>query len=362
MTPTLATLVSMALPAGLALLGLLTGFAIQRTIVARLARAAARTPSSAHDTVVAALGGPVVLWCTLLGLYVGLQLADLPPTLGRLAERTLVVLLIVSITWALARVTGSLVRLRAAAASGVLPSTNLITNLARAAVLALGGLVILDTLGISITPLVTALGVGGLAVGLALQDTLANLFAGIHILLSRQVRPGDFVRLGSGEEGYVQDVTWRYTTIRQLPNNLTIVPNAQLASAVTANFSLPDPEQAVLVDVGVGYGSDLRQVERVTVDVGQGVMREVEGGVPGFTPFIRYHTFGDSSIRFTVILRGRDYVSQYLIKHEFIKRLHERYRQEGIEIPFPIRTVHLREADGSSLPTRPRHPVDRQPA
>jgi small-conductance mechanosensitive channel len=98
------------------------------------------------------------------------------------------------------------------------------------------------------------------------------------------------------------------------------------------------------------------------VDVGQGVMREVEGGVPGFTPFIRYHTFGDSSIQFTVILRGRDYVSQYLIKHEFIKRLHERYRQEAIEIPFPIRTVHLRDADASSLRARPRDPVDRQPA
>jgi small-conductance mechanosensitive channel len=71
-------------------------------------------------------------------------------------------------------------------------------------------------------------------------------------------------------------------------------------------------------------------------------MREVEGGVPGFTPFIRYHTSADSSIQFTVILRGRDYVSQYLIKHEFIKRLHERYRTEGIEIPFPIRTVQMR--------------------
>ena len=104
--------------------------------------------------------------------------------------------------------------------------------------------------------------------------------------------------------------------MRQLPNNLTIVPNAQLTSAVTANVSLPDPEQAV--------------------------MREVEGGVPGFTPFIRYHTFADSSIQFTVTLRGRDYVSQYLIKHELIKRLHERYRMEGIEIPFPIRTVQLR--------------------
>lgn len=275
------------------------------------------------------------------GGHLGVQLTALPPTLGRLVERGLVALLITSITWSLARLAGDFVRLRAHTAAGALPSTNLITNLAKAAVVTLGGLVTLESLGISVTPLITALGVGGLAFGLALQDTLANLFAGIHILLSRQVRPGDFVRLSSGEEGFVQDVTWRYTTIRQLPNNLTIVPNSKLASAVTANFNLPDTEQAVLVEVGGSYASDLRHVEGVTVDVAQGVMQEVEGGVPSFTPFIRYHTFGDSSIQFTVILRGRDYVSQYLIKHEFIKRLQDRYRAEGIEIPYPVRTVRL---------------------
>lgn len=356
MALTLSRLMSVALPGALALVGLLAGVVLERTLLARLARVAARSRTSADDLVVAGLRGPVSLWCALLGLYIGLDVTTLPPALGRVVERAVVTLLILSMTWTLARVAGDLVRHRARAAGegaeggGALPSANLITNLARAAVVLLGGLVILETLGISITPLITALGVGGLAVGLALQDTLANLFAGIHILLSRQLRPGDFVRLSSGEEGYVQDVTWRYTTIRQLPNNLTIVPNAKLASAVTANFSLPDPAQAVLVEVGVSYASDLRHVERVTVEVGESVMREVAGGVPEFTPFIRYHTFGDSSIQFTVILRGQDYVAQYLIKHEFIARLHERYRAERIDIPFPMRTVQLRPAPSPETP------------
>jgi len=252
-------------------------------------------------------------------------------------RKLLVVLLIVSVTWALGRAVAAAVTARAAVA--MLPSVNLVSNLARILVLTLGGLVILQTLGISITPLITALGIGGLAVGLALQDTLAKLFAGIHILVSRQVRPGDYVRLDSGEEGYVQDVTWRYTTIRQLPNNLTIVPNAKLASAVVTNYYLPDTELAVLVQVGVSYDSDLARVETATVAVGKEVMAEVKGGVPGFVPFIRYNAFADSSIDFTVILRGREVVDQHLIRHEFIKRLHDRYRAEGIEIPFPQRTV-----------------------
>lgn len=331
----------------LAVAGLAAGVVVRRMLFPRLARAAARSASHADDLLVAALRGPVVLWGLLVGLYAAASVLDLPRASGVLVRSALVVLVILSVTWTLSRLGAGLVQSRAAASMGALPSVNLLTNLVRVTILLLGGLVILDTLGVSITPLITALGVGGLAVGLALQDTLANLFAGLHILVSRQVRPGDFVRLGSGQEGFVQDITWRYTTIRQLPNNLIIVPNSALSASITANFSLPDNEQAILVQVGVSYASDLQQVERVTIEVGQEVMREVEGGVPSFTPFIRYHTFGDSSIGFTVILRGKDYVAQYLVTHEFIKRLHRRYNAEGIEIPFPIRTVHLKTAQSA---------------
>jgi small-conductance mechanosensitive channel len=95
------------------------------------------------------------------------------------------------------------------------------------------------------------------------------------------------------------------------------------------------------VQVGVHYGSDLRHVERVTAETAADVMKTVPGGVPAFEPFIRYHTFGDSSVNFTVIMRGKEFVDQHLIKHEFIKKLHERYRREGIIIPFPIRTLDI---------------------
>jgi small-conductance mechanosensitive channel len=352
----LSTLTPVAVSVALTLAGLATGLIIRRSVIPRLARAAGTT-ARADNVLVAALRGPVVLWSTMLGIYLAAQIAPIPGAAGPLVRKLLVVLLIVSITWSLGRAVAAAVTTRATAV-GMLPSVNLISNLARILVLALGGLVILQTLGISITPLVTALGVGGLAVGLALQDTLANLFAGIHILVSRQVRPRDYVRLESGEEGYVQDVTWRYTTIRQLPNNLTIVPNAKLASAVITNFYLPHLELAVLVPVGVSYDSDLGRVESVTIAVGKEVMTDVQGGVPEFDPFIRYDTFGDSRITFTVILRGREVVDQHLIRHEFIKRLHSRYRAEGIEIPFPQRTVHLRTADaGGSTRKPPRLPL-----
>ena len=341
MTTLLSHISTLILPAALALAGPVVALVLRRTLVSRLLRAAQATATPIDDLVVAALRGPIVLWGALIGLYAAVEVLALPPGVTRLIQKALMVLVIVSGTWALGGIAAGLVRYGAARAEGRLPSATLMSNVARMAVLALGSLIVLQSVGISVTPLITALGVGGLAVGLALQDTLANFFAGIHILTSRQVRPGDYVRLSTGEEGYVQDVTWRYTTVRQLPNNLTIVPNVALASAVITNYYLPDTEVAVPVPVGVSYASDLEHVERVTIDVAREVMREVPGGVSEFDPFIRYNAFGDSSITFSVILRGREVVDQHLIRHEFIMRLHARYRAEGIEIPFPQRTVHL---------------------
>jgi small-conductance mechanosensitive channel len=291
--------------------------------------------------IVTALGGSLALWFSIIGLYIATALIHLEPAVARIIQSVLVVLVILSVSWTLARVAGAVLGHAAAGATGRFASATLLVNITRLTILALGLLVVLQTLGVSITPVLTALGVGGLAVGLALQDTLANFFAGVHILTSGQVRPGDFVKLESGEEGYVVDVTWRYTTIRQLANTVTVVPNTKLASAITTNYYRPNRELAVLVPVGVSYASDLAHVEAVTVDVASSVMREVPGGVAGFQPFIRYGAFGDSSITLTVIMRGAEVVDQHLLRHEFIKRLHERYRREGIVIPFPMRTLDL---------------------
>jgi small-conductance mechanosensitive channel len=127
---------------------------------------------------------------------------------------------------------------------------------------------------------------------------------------------------------------------------MIIVPNSKLAQSVVTNYYLPERETAVLVDVGVSYDSDLPKVEEVTKEVAREIMKTTPGGVPGFEPFIRYHTFGDSSIDFTVILRGREFADKFLIKHEFVKKLQARFKTEGIEIPFPIRTVYLPGKEG----------------
>ena len=219
-------------------------------------------------------------------------------------------------------------------------------GIVRVVVIGLGLLILLDSFGISITPLIASLGIGSLAVALALQPTLENFFSGIQLIVDKPIRVGQFVKLDSGEEGYVTKIGWRSTWVRMLPNNTVVMPNKVLVNSRVTNYYYPEKELAVLVQVGVHYDSDLKKVEKVTIEVGQEVMKEVTGGVPEFTPFIRYHTFNNFSIDFTVILRAKEFVDNYLIKHEFIKRLHERYRKEAIVIPYPISAVNL-DQEGS---------------
>ncbi|MBK9294211.1 MAG: mechanosensitive ion channel family protein [Oligoflexia bacterium] len=217
---------------------------------------------------------------------------------------------------------------------------NLSHTIVRVLFLVVGVLVVLETLGISITPILASLGIGSLAVALALQDTLGNFFSGIYLLVDKPIRVGDFVEIEGGTVGTVIKIGWRSTQIKMPANNIVVIPNSKIASAKIINYDLSEPEMAVLVDVGVSYNSDLKHVERVATEVAGDVLKTVEGGVSDFVPFIRYNLFSDSSINFTVILRGKQFVDQHIIKHEFIKRLHERFKQENIEIPFPQRVVH----------------------
>ncbi len=229
-------------------------------------------------------------------------------------------------------------------------SGGFIRGVTRVIVVGLGLLVLLDSFGISVTPVLASLGIGSLAVALALQPTLENLFAGVQIVIDKPIQVGHFIKLESGEEGYVHKIGWRSTWIRLLPDNMVIISNKNLVNARVLNYCYPVKELAVIAEVSVHYQSDLEQVERVTVEVAKEVLQESSGGVKNFQPFIRYHTFGESGIHFSVILRAKEFVDQYLIKHEFIKRLHKRYMAEGIVIPYPIRAVNYEQEKALSAP------------
>jgi small-conductance mechanosensitive channel len=319
----------------------LTAWLLGRVVVGRIARLLRRTSTEVDDLLLVAIRPQLPVWSAALGIVIGAHQIPLPEAMRQVVLRGAEALVIFSVTLAVSRLLGELLRLKSAQWPEVLPATTLTRNVIHIIVVGLGVLVIASNLGIAITPIITALGVGSLAVALALQPTLANLFAGFHVTLSRKIRVGDYVELEGGTQGYVEDVGWRSTQIRELPNNLIIVPNAKLAEIVVKNYTLPENEQAALVQVGVSYASDLEKVERVTLEVARQILGDTPGGVAEFEPLVRYHTFGDSSINFTVVLRVKQFVDRYLVTHEFIKRLRQRYEDEGIEIPFPQRVLHL---------------------
>jgi small-conductance mechanosensitive channel len=329
------------MPAAFLVGGFLLALVIEKFIRPVLNRIVERAKWEGNTLIIGSFHGMAYWWFGTAGVYAALTGLSVPPRYESLIDRGMLIIYVLSVTVVLSRMLSGLVTLYGRKVGGILMSTSIFTHLTQVLVYVIGILVLLQSLGISIAPILTALGVGGLAVALALQDTLSNFFAGIHMIASRKIRPGDYVELDNNQEGYVEDITWRYTTIRTLSNNMVIIPNAKLASSVATNFSLPEREISVTVDVGVSYGSDLEMVETVTVEVAREVMVEVQGGVPGFEPSIRYRKFGDSSIDFSVNLRAKEFTNQYFLRHEFIKRLHKRFRAEGIDIPSPIRTIRM---------------------
>ncbi len=207
-------------------------------------------------------------------------------------------------------------------------------GLLRGFILVIGILIFLDLMGISITPILASLGIGSVAVALALQDTLSNFFAGLYVTIDKPVKVGDLIKLESGNEGFVTEVGWRSTRIRTMNNNVVIIPNAKLTGSVLTNYDLPNKELIVTLEVRAPYTSDLERVERVTREAVKEVLLKLSGAVREFDPVVNFHTFGAAGIDYTIVLKAKDFSAQGPIKHELIKSLHARYKKEGIQIPY----------------------------
>ncbi|MGE5333171.1 MAG: mechanosensitive ion channel family protein [Nitrososphaerota archaeon] len=335
-----------ALPVAIVIATTIVGRLVEFLVRHRLGALASKTAWRGDDAIIRALRHKITISSVLLGVALSLNYIPWQLTASQLDivhKGLLVGFLLVLTMFAADALGGAMLATQNATDH---PAVSIVDTLVRAAIYVVGAIVILQQVfHYDLGPALAALGVAGLAVSLALQSTLTDLISGIQVIAARQVRPGQYVRLSTGEEGYVTDIGWRTTTIRQLANNLIIVPNSRMTSTILVNYYTPDPSMAVLVDVGVAYGSDLDKVERVTIEVAKEVLASVKGGVLDNDPFIRYNAFADSSINFTVILRGSEYTDQYLIKHEFVRRLAQRYREEEIQIPFPMRTVQMQFVD-----------------
>jgi len=239
------SLKEMLIPAVIALAAI-TALLIIRGITFRvLHRWAEKTETDIDNIVITVFKTPSFYWCVAIGLHIGIAISGLPERYISYISKTIHVVVILSIAAATANLSGKVFTSYVQRSNLPIPTTGLVHGILKGTILILGLLIALSTIGISIAPFITALGVGGLAVALALQDTLSNLFAGIHILVERSIRIGDFVRLETGQEGYVEDITWRTTRIRMRPNNMVIIPNNKLSQSIVTNYYLPEKSMAL---------------------------------------------------------------------------------------------------------------------
>jgi len=326
------------IPSCIIIVSFVVGVFVNNFINRQLRQKFENDTESLRYVLVHALRGVPVFWCFGVGLYWTINSFGMSPALAQILSYILFTVIVLTLTRVIARTLSGMIAIYTQKGNDSMPTTSLLTNIVNIIIYVIGVLVVLQDYGISIAPIVTALGIGGMAVALGLQETLTNIFSGLHLILSKQLRLGDYIRLSTGEEGCVKDITWRFATILSLSDNIIVVPNQKIASTILTNYSMPCQDISISIAVGVSYDSDLDKVERVTLGVAHEVMERVNHKIDK-NPVVRFHTFADSSINFNVILHSGEFVNQFLLKHEFIKALTKRYREEGIHIPYPIRTV-----------------------
>lgn len=332
-----------------------------RIVWTRVVESMARgTHTELDDAVVQSLRGLVVWALILMGFYY--SVSSLPvmeseskSQIVKLIGRMFGVAWVVLAVWTALSLFNDVVywyvrraRNRSTSLSEVTHRAVLIRKAVDITVVGVGILFALRVAGVDITPLLASGAIGGLAVALAFQDTLANVFAGFFLHIDRPIKEGDFIRLSSGEEGYVEDIGWRNTKVRMLANNVVVVPNAKLSQSIITNYFLPREEMSVNVACRVSYDSDLQFVEEVAIEVARQVLQSVQGADTDWEPVVRWKEFGDSALMFSTSLRVKEFGAQYKLQSEFIKALHRRFRGEGIAIPSAERPVLVMQAAGDN--------------
>ena len=337
--------------------------AVLQVAIQVVRRRRARTVPDALDVqILDAVRGPMVLFVVIMGLFGGfVTLTGLTsPTFDVLdgldvwASRVWGVVVIAEVSIVVSRLTQILIAwyLRTLSArtatdldAKLLPPVRRVLPLT---IYAVGALVALDTLNVSISPLLAGLGIGGIAVALAVQPTLSNFFAGTYLVTEGELKEGDFIELEGGPSGYIVDVGWRSTKISSRYNNLVIIPNSKMADSIVTNYFSPTPAMNVIVNCGVSYDSDLAHVERVVVEATKAVIDESDHAIRDVDPFFGFWEFGDSNIDFWLFFQAKDRNGTFVLKSEVIKRIHARFKDEGIEINYPVRKVVSPTSNGRS--------------
>jgi small-conductance mechanosensitive channel len=329
-------------------LGVVVGIVVEKVVLGILRSILSHTSIALNNEIAQTLRG-FILW--VFGLWGLLMAADIVEGVSdkviNIVHKTILVIVMLILIRVCARIAVALVHfyMNRSRELQALPNTSIFENIIRVLVFLLGFIMLLQTLGVAVAPLLAALGVGGLAISLALQDTLANMFSGINMILSRQIRIGTYVTLEGKQEGTIQDIGWRNTTLKNpISNNIIILPNIKMATSIITNQPAP-PDNTIPLSFNVTYETDLPKAEKICQDLAKEILEKIEGKPPNAASAIRYNAFNDLGIRLNITLVARLGTDGDLVRHEYIKALYERFQKEGIEIAY----IHTPALSGSDI-------------
>jgi MscS family membrane protein len=301
-----------------------------------------KTETKLDDILIKALRKLVTYSIPLIGLMVALTPLALPtPVPQRLLFSLLSVLLLISAIRLVHDVSGWLEktwvdRTESTLDDGLLP---LVRKATKTVVFILGALLILRQWDVQVGPLLGALGIGGLAIGLALNSSLSNIFGGIQLILDRSLNVGDKITIESGETGVVLDVGLRSTKMRTYENEVIYFPNSALGNARVKNFTKPAAPIRVTVYFGVAYGSNVARVKQIVLDA----ISRLEDIMEEPAPQVLFLKMSDFSLDMSARVWVDDYDEQFGKKLEMTELVYDTLVENDIEIPFPTSTVHVRQ-------------------
>jgi len=315
------------------------------TIIMRvIGKLAGKTKTSLDDKIIAATRLPVRYLAIILGLYFAIRYYGFSWSWrGYGLKEIFFVLIVLLLGFAFSRLLktffiwyGDKERARKINQTMFVFIRKMISVFVYAIVL----LIIFKQLGIEIGPMLAGLGIAGLAIALGLQQTLANLFSALFLVMDKSINIGDWIQLEDGTKAYIEDISWRSVRIRTIGNNTVIVPNSTFVEQKISSYDYPESTFSTSINVGVSYDSDLEQVEKVAVQAAKNIIKQEKIQVKDNEPIIRYKELADSSINFIVIIKIDSVRDEGRIKHALIKEIVREFRKEDIEIPFPQRVIH----------------------
>jgi small-conductance mechanosensitive channel len=270
-------------------------------------------------------------------LYAAVNLLALPGRYRHYVSEAVLALLIGILFYAISRMVVLVLRRATVRDPALVRITEPAAFLIRVTLAFLALIIILENLGVSLTAVWTTLGVGGVAVGLALQSTIGNFFAGINLLASRPFSTGDRVKLASGQEGKVIRIGWYATQLRTDSDDVVFVPNSVMMTSVFANRSLPsvnEPHATISIPVKVSYRSDPDEVENTLLDAVKEGAAHSDGLLLDPTPRVLLTSeVGNAWMEFSLVIRVTESADQQKIKHELRKRILQRYQNGQIQLP-----------------------------